>query len=302
MKTSIVILLFVTAVATNSAKAQTTVPGAKETTAEGSVARPVSPGYSEDEFTGSIGPHYAGNDLREIYQVLESRLSPKGEYEKTSEYEDRLRRAMNEPIAGSLRPNGLLAFVFKPQRRSDSDLTHPYLSYDADKEQMIVNMSPVEDDRINAHHHDDEISEAIIWEKGSRSRSYEGSNAFGASTEVTSINQERYALLYDVSIMSHERPSLVSADGMSDSGEVRFHLPVAQAKVLSDRLRVLIVCSIKEAPVANGYAYNAPTISDPIEIAIKDNYLHVSLDSIWVFDDETGKVYVKSTDAISSLP
>jgi len=303
VKTSIVILVLFAIAATNSVKAQTTIPDANKTVKEGSAARPAGLGYSEDAFTGFIGPHYAGHDLRMIYSVLESRLSPKGEYEKTSEYQDRLQRSMNEPIVGELKPNDLFAFVFQPKRSFDSGQV--YLEYDADKEEMIVHVNSTQDDRKYPDNREGEYSRAIIWREASKSRSYVGSNAFGASTDVTSINSEHYALLFDMSrskFLDAVQKGNWHSSSISDSGEVRFHLPAAEAKKLRDLLRVLIVCSIKEPPVTNGYAYNAPTISDPTEIAFKDNYLHVALDSIWVFDDETGKVYAKSTDAISSVP
>jgi hypothetical protein len=292
-----VLALFLFA-STNSTKAQTTIPGPGESIAEGPVAYPGGPAYSVGAFTGSIGPHYLGHDLQTIYSVLESRLSPRGEYEKTSEYQERLRRAMIEPIVGELRPSGLFAFVFRPTRGSDIEM--PTLHYDADREEMIVNVNSVEDNRQYPDNREGEYSRAIIWMSASSSRSYEGSNAFGATAEVTSINGERYALLFDQS--TRQFMSDVENNKLSTSGEVRFHLSVDEARDLRDRLRVLIVCRIKEPPVTNGSAYNQPTISDPTEIAIKDNYLHVALDSIWVFDDETGKVYAKSTDAISSVP
>jgi hypothetical protein len=299
MKTSIVILGFFMVAATNSAKAQTKITDAKVTATESSAAHPAGLGYSEDAFTGSIGPHYAGHDLRTIYRVLEGRLSPKGEYEKTSEYQDRLRRAIDEPIVGGLKPSGLFAFVFKPKR--SFDLEGAYLEYDADTEEMTVNLNSTQDDRNYPDNREGESSRAFIWTEDSKSRSYVGSNAFGASAEVTSSNAERYALLFDISNGRMPREGERFQLPVTNA-KVRFHLSVAEARNLSDRLRVLVVCSIKEPPVTNGNAYNAPTISHPIEIAIKDNYLHVSLDSIWVFDDETGKVYVKSTDAISSVP
>jgi hypothetical protein len=298
--------VFLLIAATSSATAQTPVLGAKESSVEGAVVHQTGPKYSDAAFSGSINPHYAGNDLREIYTALEGRAEPKGEFETTLEYQNRLSRAMTMPLAGELRLDSMFAFVIQPGGKFDSG--HFYHRYDADKEEMLVSLTPDEtyqDDKYkkhdSVHYSVDQIqiesTKAIIWrEELISSYSYMASNAFGASTEVTSSHSEVYALLYDTSTSVDEMEKMAN-DGRVDElvgvKDLRFHLPVPEAKAVGDRLRVLIICSIKEVPVMSGSTYNAPTISKPYQIFIKYKYLHVALDSIWVFDDETGRVYAK---------
>lgn len=299
MRTSILAPVFLLIAATSSATAQTPVLGAKESSADGAAVYQTGPKYSDAVFSGTISPHYAGNDLQKIYTALEGRAEPKGEFETTSEYQNRLSPAMTMPIAGELRPDSMLAFVIQPGGNLDSGRFNH--RYDADKEEMLVILTPAETYQDDKYKKQDsaghiETTNAIIWEEGIRSRSYMASNAFGASTEVTSSIHDRYALLYDTSTSVDEMVKMAN-DGRVDElvgvKEVRFHLPISEAKAIGDRLRVLVICSIKEVPVMSGSAYSAPTISAPVEIAFKDKYLHVTLDSIWVFDDETGKVLAK---------
>ena len=297
MKTRSLILLPCFLVAVSNLRAQSTVSRASTTITKGEALQLAVPKYSDEVFSGFVVPHYSGNDLGKIYDVLDKRRAPKDEYESTDEYRERLHRAMTKPIIGRLLPDGVFAFVIQPSNKLDFGFF--FVRYDADKEEMIVGILPqsrtYEDSEYRAKQSPDHIfaTEAMIWREESTSRSYLGSNAFGASTKVTSTDSDRYSLLYDVNIDKK------ATDGSHDA---RIHMSASEAKASVGRLRVLVVCRIKEVPVMSGYAYDAPTFSDPIKIVIKDKYLHVSIDSIWVFDDETGVAYAKSEDMIHSVP
>jgi hypothetical protein len=55
---------------------------------------------------------YRGEDVEALYRLLvASAPGPKSEFETTAEFSERIKKFLDNPIHGSLRPGGLFAFV-----------------------------------------------------------------------------------------------------------------------------------------------------------------------------------------------
>ncbi len=255
--------------------------------------------YSSVSFSGTVTPHFMGNDLRHICDALSSRIpSHKGEFETTAEYQARVRNAIAQPIIGNIKAGSDLAFVIPSPLHNHLDELYDVdliTAYDADHAKMTVlihtamtfqpgDVQSLLDRPMDIH------SVAIIWGANAPAyKSWSASNSFGASVKVVEQNYDAYGLAIDL-----ERPWKQDkiATLITEGGSVAFSVPVEEARFIKDRLKVLIVCRIKDNPLMSGTDYHKATMTSPSETTARYKYLHITPVSLWVFDDETGKVYL----------
>lgn len=249
-----------------------------------------------------------GNDLRQIYNTLASRLGAnqdgvgnQGEFETTLEYQARIRLAIDTPIADGIKAGSEVAFVIPSSLQNNLEYFDIFLttSYDADQGKMLVQFYPsltyqlgepkdiyALNDRPNDLH-----SIALLW-GGSNPffKSWTASNAFGASVVVKDEQYDAYGLAFD---LGHplEKQKLLALIG--EGAAASFLVPVEEARIIKNRLRVLVLCELKDNPLMSATDYHKATITDPNETTARYKYLHVAPIGLWIFDEETGKVYLK---------
>jgi hypothetical protein len=259
--------------------------------------------YSSVSFSGTVTPHFMGNDLRRICDALSSSISShKGEFETTAEYQAEVRDAIDKPIIGDIKAGSDLAFVIpSPLHNHLDELDEGYLTtvYNADHAKMTVQLhtsmtfQPGEPDDIKSllARPKDIHSVAIIWGANEPAyRSWNASNSFGASVKVKEQSYDAYGLAIDVEHVPWKKDNLVTF--ISEGGSVEFSVPIEEARLIKGRLKVLIVCRIKDNPIMSGTDYHKATMTSPFEKKARYKYLHITPVSLWVFDDETGKVYL----------
>jgi hypothetical protein len=77
---------------------------------------------------------------------------------------------------------------------------------------------------------------------------------------------------------------------------IRVRVPIEEAPALKRRLAVLWVCRPRgdsQAPTVSGYTSKKPTLQSPYEERLNHHTLRVHLLSLWVFDEETGRILMK---------
>jgi hypothetical protein len=261
-----------------------------------------TPAYSSASFSGTVTPHFMGNDLRQICDALSGRISShKAEFETTAEYQAKLHDAINKPVTGSIKAGRDLAFVIpSPLHNHLDEVNDGYLTtvYDADHAKMTVvihiamTFQPGEPGDVQSllDRPSDVHSVAIIWGANAPAyKSWNASNSFGASVKVLEQNYDAYGLALD---LNHPWNQDKIATLITEGGSVAFSVPVQEARLIKDHLKVLIICRIKDDPLLVGTDHHKATMASPKEETARYKYLHVTPVSLWVFDDETGKVYL----------
>jgi hypothetical protein len=156
---------------------QATRPSAK-------VAKPEAPppAWLQEPFDLSISAlpvGFAGHDLEALSVNLQRTTAPKGEFETTDGYNARIKAATLRPVVGTVTPTSVLAFVFpKASAR-----------YDADKAILVVGVELEDSGERNTRRRP--RSAAFFVDKRTSER-YQGSNAYGVTTEVTRIRATIY--------------------------------------------------------------------------------------------------------------
>lgn len=228
-----------------------------------------------DTTRSSLPPNYEGNSFMTLYRRAVM-VGPKGEFETTAEYEARSKKHVE----------GTYAIVLNV---SDSSL------YDADKE-AISTSARMGAAFIGARSegHFENYRACYLVDFVFRGESHHpASNAFGASTVVTSTTSDTRAIL--------------PVGPLSGAATFAFKLPRADAPRIKPRLKLkmLLVGSIaplQEPPVGsgsggeNGFSFTTATISDPSESFTHYYLLRMNVSDLWVFDPETGTVLAKQSD------
>ncbi|MGD9676066.1 MAG: hypothetical protein AB7V19_05215 [Candidatus Bipolaricaulia bacterium] len=240
----------------------------------GAAKRPLPPSFARESFDTTLTalpPHFPGHSVAAVYRQLRDQLG-KDEFESS----DAFRRRVDALAA----PLSVYAFW----------LENNHNTYDADRSLMMVHLStsgyinqPV-GETVPGTDSDERTSIKVLFDVLSEER-YVGSNAFGATIAVTRSVVDDYEVL---PVGSAFDPSLALA----------FPLAPDRARLLHDRLRVLLVCHLVrpdngEPLVWEGFLSGKPTFDNPTELLCSVCYLNARVIGLWVCDKASGEIVYK---------
>ena len=240
------------------------------------VKRPSPPRFAGGTFDTTLAAlpsHFLGHNIAGTYQWLHSRLG-KDEFESSD--------AFRERVNGLAAPVSVYAFWLEDN----------YNTYDADRSIMMVHISTSEflsqpvGETVPATESDKRTSIKVLFDVVS-TETYVGSNAYGATVEVTRSSVDDYEVL---PVGSDFDPSLA----------LSFPLAPSRARLLHDRLKVLLVCQLVrpddgEPLVWEGFLSGNPTFANPTELLCSVCYLNARVIGLWVCDKASGEILYKYT-------
>jgi hypothetical protein len=237
---------------------------------------PAVAAYVDGTFDPSVSElpqGFEGDSIQRLYDRLNAVKAPKGEFETSDQYQQRINR----------KDTGRYAFVL------NNAFAGPTMKYDADKGEYEIQIledfgAIVDYNRVGA-------ARAISIVKTSVNGSYKATNRFGAVTTVNTMSTDAYA----ISLQNR------SGGGPGEERVRRFRLPVsiAEAPAMKDQLGVLFVCELFTGPgfqTFSGSASISGTFWDPSELRESYSYVRVNLLSVWLFDRRTRRVLMKVDD------
>jgi hypothetical protein len=262
-----VVVLFCAAAPASSAQSKKKASSKSATNAQVAAAKPETP---FDDTIAKLPPAFAGNTVE---WVLKNRtIPPKGEFETTAEYNERLEKFQSE------------LYIFVPNEPESFD-------YDADAETFSAKIYPSVTDvhsRIGWYFRPFDVHRTTLSES-----TYVGSNAFGAKALVTKTKSKVTQVVVSETedILRHS----------FDSINISFKLPRDRARSVKPNLRLAFICSPKaeqfepatpsDAKGATGYDISEATLDSPTERWTYYVALRAELRQIWVFDRSTGEVF-----------
>ena len=224
-----------------------------------------------DPSVKSLSPGFLGNSFERVYRA--TLISPKGEYETTAQFEQRVQKI----------PRGIYAF------RAENEISS---RYDADTGQLVITpettMIHVGFD-FKPDYTAYMIRSAVVARKD-----YVGSNAFGATALVKSERVKEYSI-----VVGRDRRHGSSTD-------LLLAMTPDEAKKVRGNLKLLYICSTdvpreEQFPSmdmpdlsfdgATGFDSTDATLDDPEERSTYSYSLRVKLLEIWVFDSKSGRIY-----------
>ena len=215
---------------------------------------------------------FAGHDPKRIYAALTKKFTPKGEFESTQQYQDRLRSENEKPLFGDLTPKTLLVSMASPCIES---------VYDANRQVLSVT--------INTHFStgygdtEVEIERLVISDKQVAVR-------LPAGTLLTLNERESsFFLRFD------NRFNLLDA---STHPNTELRMAPDRARAAKANLRILFLYRLvspcfQETPAHRLFSSDA---------WCKYTYLTVNIEEVWLYDFETGEIYCKRADRKGNKP
>lgn len=225
----------------------------------------------------NLPPNFRGHELKAIQMALEARVprqAPnKDTFETTAQYQERLKtwqaQAPSAPLLGSIRMDGVLAFV-------DSCRT----TYDADTQQFTMFK------RIDRQ--DISISDSIKEGTG-----YAAQNAFGARVDVTERNGDTYYLRvqnihrYPLCNTPRDRtyPSL-----FPNALVRKVQLDAQSAKALWGNIGTLWIVRLNQPYMRSETSEIEPSFRNPVHYMSTLHYVYASALEVWFYRKDSGEV------------
>jgi hypothetical protein len=253
-------------------------------------SKPATPTYARVPFNvdlGALPPKYRGHSIEELLARIKV-PQPKGEFEKTEDYEGRLASGKTIPITGTLQLNDSLAFRFDQRIDGTGDDSAFRTQYDADKEELTAIFEASYNDISPS---DGSSRTWLVNRDISRFvGSYTGTNAYGVQFDVNQLLSKQTGLAISRSNMVFDWPR------RQFSFKVKLDPKQAQQTRIS--IAAILVAELESPYVAREKRYKRAKYDSSIGGATNDVTtemagLVVSVKQIWLVNSNTGELLVK---------
>jgi hypothetical protein len=220
----------------------------------------------------SLQVGFSGYDCSAIVKRLKTLNIAKDEFESSQEYFARTASLLQTPLFGDIAGVDPMVLVAEGESLG--------ARYDADTELLSVTLY-LQPNVLNADKEQGLVAGQVIAELGTKSRSFIGTNGYGAKAKVT------------------ESTTTVCAVGFKNLGyglaPYRFQVKMAgdKARVIKDRLRVAFVGALTPPYLGTYISSYEATLKDPTSLRIHGDAVLIRLDEAWLFDKATGEVFEK---------
>jgi len=232
----------------------------------------------------NLGQGFRGHDITAVVGAIKKSpaLRGKSEFESTSAFEVRKAGFVKQVLYAGLVPSGYFGFVI-----DGGSIFPPEFKYDADSESIAVTLTGsteqfvLDDDKPTL---DGIVIRDIVKER----KNYTASNAFGAKVQVRSTFSDVYGIAFD-----QDNWLFRAAEDYSRRFTYNLPMPPSEARSWKIDGKLLLVCRLSEPWLRHSAHGHDPTIDEPYETLVDDNYLQVVPDQLWIFNEKTGGVIRK---------
>lgn len=267
-----------------------------------------SSGYSTKEFDLNLSKvpiGYIGINPIELFKNLNSRSTnlTKGEFEKTTEFEQKVKLQNSKPIIGNLNEESLISLYAE-------DMNLNSFSYDADNElaKLSIELKKYENTKeLESAYEPGEYHRLTELYKNKRNielvcktvkeYSYYGGNAFGATTKIDVTQATKYCLL----IQNWRK--FTNSGRENEMIEFQFKVDPKTAKIIKSKdlingrtgiLRALFIGNLSKPYILTGQYYSGiPKIDFPYEDTYDYKYINLEIREIWIYNKISGVIYTK---------
>jgi hypothetical protein len=233
---------------------------------------------------------FRGHDIQALSSELKSADSAKkkGEFESTEQWAERLRLAEGRPILGTLTHNSTYAFLIGQNYSEFSSGIK--IDYDADAARFDISAEAEPPIYFSERDKPGGVLSLPIWTGRPDSGAYIGSNGFGAVREVTEYSSREYKLII---VNSAAFPFIdIPVWKLLGFKQIRGEVSAspAIARDVKSQIHLLAVCKLAPPYVTSGWSNREATLDNPVSRNITYTYVHVDLEAVWIYNQETGEV------------
>lgn len=244
-----------------------------------------------------LSPNYNGTDIAKLFlQFSKTALLRKDEFESTEDFNKKAAQTVSDDI-----------YAFKIQEKLGRG-SLSVSSYEADKQQFQIVLAT---EALDQFEFKDYRASLIVKTVNEQLDSYIGSNAYGATREVTRYTAIQYGLALvnemDFGKNKYNITSIKSVlDGVRDIN-LTIEISPDKAKRLKNNIGVLLLIKpalhrsrIKPLHVNQGNdlifessKYLPATIDIPSSHSYNRKFINAEIIEIWIYDIKTGEVILK---------
>jgi hypothetical protein len=246
------------------------------------------------------------SDIGNIIKLIKKRTKIiKGEFEATSDFEDRKSAAMKIPINKPHRTTGILFFNIPVTKFDLYGKSYIAYQYDADTRTAHFYARPLHevlyDQEIDIGSTTNREMATLTINQYEEPRStYTGSNAFGASAKIVKIRKHRLGVAFLENFYltySYDDTRSRSYDP-KPIGSVKME-PKFAAKELP-KIRATLAIKPRDPLILHGFKYFEPTFDNPIEMTIESEFLYGEFMGIVFYSGNTGEIYARAPSDFGS--
>lgn len=236
-----------------------------------------------DVTVATLGPNFTGHDITAVVRAIKksSALTSKSEFESTSTFSTRRAGFLDHPLYGNVRPSNYLGFVV------DNDATE--FKYDADSQILTVTLTGGTEHFV-LEEDEPTLDSVLIRRIVLSSDRYLGGNAFGAKVTVTRTTSEEYGVAFN-------QNSWLFPEENSQTFKYLIAMGPLEARAMKASAKLLLVCRLSDPWFRHGAHGINPTINNPTETNVGENYLQVSPEQLWLFNQKTGEIIRKLSES-----
>ncbi|WP_162059966.1 hypothetical protein [Undibacterium sp. KW1] len=300
MKISSTLLIAASVVLSNVAVASTT-PSAKPAAPN---AKQAQAGKFSIEMLAKdkLPANFKGVNLIETINALEKMsLIKKGEFETTADFDNRKAKAYAAKLPGGQGIDDYFAFAF-PVSVADSLPVGFRYKYDADAGDALFYMLPTNAslNGIGSPNHDikgvrvDRLDALDFDLNIDKTRTYRGSNAYGATVNVEETSTTVFGLA---------SPTIPFLDFKREVGYYRDLIPAARVSMPSTiaakelpAIKALVVAKITQPYLIYDFYHSEPTRDNPKESYRQKKYLSTTIEGVIFYSPATGQIIARLPD------
>lgn len=284
-----VLLIPVFLVAGHSQSKPVQAPAKRQSNNTASTSKSIQPSYLAaplDLGLANLGSNFKGHDITAIFRAIKksSALPAKSEFESTAAFDTKRAAFVDRQLYGTLKPSDYLGFV--------ADDTPTEFKYDADSQILTVTLTD-SPERFMLENDDYPTLDSVLVRRIVLSRDrYIGGNAFGAKVVVTRTNSQEYGVAFN-----QNNWLFPSSENYPPTFSYQFAIGPEEARATKANAKLLLVCRLSDPWLRRSAHGDNPTINSPTETNVEENYLEVSLEQLWVFNQKTGQIIRKMSES-----
>lgn len=227
---------------------------------------------------------YSGADFTTLFDAVSKNLAPKDEFETTQAYQQRVNKALTQPLMEQLTGDALFAIGFKWSEES--------IKYNADTQTLKFR------ELLDSSKFLDLFGDRGFRFGGAKVEvlgTYIGKTAQGAEREVSKVRRDYQHLAFknlkDFSFKS-DMPGIAGVLPPTDFG-FDLKLDPVKAKEAKSNLYKLVIFKLAEPYAVTDSRPLAPTLNSPEEGTSYQHSLYGNVVEIWFYNFETDEIYAK---------
>lgn len=251
--------------------------------------------YIYDSFNLNIKQlpaNFKGVNPKELYEFLKNlkAVASKNEFETTLEYRKRIAKLASEPFIGNLYFNSLFAFSGKLKF-----LTTQNIIYNADDKTATISIELIKNIKKETGY--DSSKRGFILDSNMDISYYNASNSYGAEVVVEKSKEHNHTLdILNWEDFANSPRSLTSLIINKVSMPIDTVKEIKSHDFFNPSLACLFIGKLGgsgEPAWFFGYEHFQPTVDDPKEYYLYDNFISMTVKEIWIYDVSSGTIISK---------